>query len=62
MAEYYPYLEEYPFLLPITWMIRGIGGVLGKRGVNKRKMLKNIDEDQIKTYKTIYQRMDMHFK
>ena len=62
MAEYYPYLEEYPFLLPITWMIRGIGGVLGKRGVNKRKMLKTIDEDQIKTYKTIYQRMDMHFK
>lgn len=62
MAEYYPYLDKYPFLLPVTWFIRGVGGVFGKRGIQKRQMIKTIDEDKIKTYQTIYQKMDMHFK
>jgi len=62
MAEDYPYLHDYPFLLPVTWVIRGVGGILGKRGMQKRKMLKTIEEGKIKTYQTIYQRMDMHFK
>lgn len=62
MAEYYPYLHNYPFLLPVTWVIRGAIGVFGKRGINKRKMIRTIEEDKIKTYQKIYQRMDMHFK
>lgn len=62
MAEDYPYLHKYPFLLPVTWIIRGICGVFGKRGMKKREMLKTIEKEQIKTYQTIYQRMDMHFK
>ena len=62
MAEDYPCLEKYPFLLPVTWFVRGVGGILGKRGMKKRQMLKTIEEEQIKTYQSIYQRMDMHFK
>lgn len=62
MAEYYPYLDRYPFLLPVTWFVRGVVGIFEKKGVHKRQMLKTIDEDKVKTYQTIYQKMDMHFK
>lgn len=62
MAEYYPWLEDHHFLLPIAWMIRAYRGIFKKKGVHKREMLQDIGEDRIKTYQNIYQNMELHFK
>ncbi|HKM35789.1 MAG TPA: nucleotidyltransferase family protein [Lachnospiraceae bacterium] len=62
MSEYYTWLEDYPFCLPVAWAIRFFGGVFQKKGVHKREMLHEIDHDQISTYQSIYQKMGLHFK
>lgn len=62
MSEYYPWLEKFPFLLPIAWIIRGFRGVFMKKGIKKREMLEVIDGDKAKTYQVIYSRMKLKFK
>lgn len=62
MAEYYPWLEDHPYLLPIAWGIRAWRGVFLKKGVHKREMLHDIEQEQIRVYKNIYQNMHLHFK
>lgn len=62
MAEYYPWLEEYPFLLPVAWGIRAFRGVFLHKGTQKRNMINEIDQDQIGVYKRIYQEMNLHFR
>lgn len=62
MAEYYPWLEGKPFLLPIAWGIRACRGIFMKKGVHKREMLRDIDQNQVKVYQKIYQEMQLHFK
>lgn len=62
MAEYYPWLEDYPYLLPVAWGIRVWRGVFLKKGVHKREMLQDIEQEQIRVYKNIYQNMHLHFK
>lgn len=62
MSEYYPWLEDHSYLLPIAWGIRVYRGVFQKKGVHKREMLHDIDKEQINTYQSIYQKMGLHFK
>lgn len=62
MAEYYPWLERIPVLLPVAWGIRACRGVFMKKGTEKRKMLYNIEKEEIQTYKEIYEEMQLHFK
>lgn len=62
MAEYYPYLENKPWLLPWAWLVRGVCGVFGHKGSFKRKMIEHIDKEQIQTLKTIYEEMELRFK
>lgn len=62
MAEYYPWLEKFPFLLPVAWCIRACRGIFMKEGTQKREMLKVIDGDKAKTYQNIYKRMKLKFK
>lgn len=62
MAEYYPWLEKFPFLLPVAWCIRAFRGIFMKKGTQKREMLNVIDGDKAKTYQTIYKRMKLKFK
>lgn len=62
MAEYYPWLEDYPALIPVAWGIRAFRGIFMKKGVHKREMLQDIERDQIKVYKNIYEKMQLHFK
>ena len=62
MAEYYPWLEKFPFLLPVAWVIRAFRGIFMKKGIQKREMLNVIDGDKAKTYQTIYKRMKLKFK
>lgn len=62
MAEYYPWIEEKPFLLPIAWGIRACRGIFMKKGTDKRKMLHDIEQEQVQVYKNIYQEMQLHFK
>lgn len=62
MSEYYPWLEEHAYLLPVAWGIRAWRGLFMKKGVHKREMLHDIGEDKVKTYQTIYQNMGLHFK
>ena len=62
MSEYYPILEEHPYLYPAVWIVRVWRGIFGKKGIHKREMLREIDTEQIKIYQQIYQTMDLHFK
>ena len=62
MAEYYPWLEKFPFLLPVAWCIRAFRGVFMKKGTQKREMLNVIDGDKAKTYQNIYKQMNLKFK
>ena len=62
MAEYYPWLESYPFLLPVAWIIRGYRGIFLKKGVHKREMLQNIGEDKIRIYQDLYHNMALKFR
>lgn len=62
MSEYYPWLDNYPYLLPVAWGIRAYRGIFLKKGVHKREMLQDIEQEQIRVYKNIYQKMQLHFK
>ncbi|MBO4421065.1 MAG: hypothetical protein J5783_04505, partial [Lachnospiraceae bacterium] len=62
MSEYYPWLEKFPFLLPVAWCIRAFRGIFMKKGTQKREMLNVIDGDKAKTYQNIYKRMKLKFK
>ena len=62
MAEYYPWLEEHAFLLPVAWGIRAFRGVFLHKGEQKRHMINEIEQDQIAVYKKIYQEMNLRFK
>ena len=62
MAEYYPWLEDRPFLLPVAWGIRFCRGIFMKKGIHKREMLHDIGQDQVKVYQNIYQKMQLRFR
>lgn len=62
MSEYYPWLEEKPFLIPIAWGIRFWGGLFKKKGVQKREMLVNMDSKKVQVYQNIYRKMQLKFK
>lgn len=62
MSELYPWLAGHSYLLLVAWGIRAWRGVFMNKGVQKRKMLHEIDADKVKTYQTIYQNMALHFK
>lgn len=62
MSEYYPWLENHPYLLPVAWGIRAWRGIFLKKGVHKREMLQDIEQEQVRVYKNIYQKMQLHFK
>lgn len=62
MSEYYPWLEDYPFLLPIAWAIRAFRGIFMRKGIHKREMLHSIETNQVVIYRDIYQKMGLNFK
>lgn len=62
MAEYYPWLEDYPYLIPVAWGIRACRGIFLKKGIHKREMLHDIKQDDVRIYQKIYQEMQLHFK
>ena len=62
MSEYYSYLENKPWLLPWAWLTRGWCGIWENKGIYKRKMINNIDNNNIQMLKTIYEKMDLGFK
>ena len=62
MCADYPWLEEHPRRLPLAWIIRGVNGVFKKKGTDKRHMIKEIDQENIKIYQNIYHEMEFRFK
>lgn len=62
MAEYYPWLERFPFLLPVAWLIRAFRGIFKKKGSKKREMLNVIDDNKVGIYRNIYSHMRLKFK
>lgn len=62
MVEEYPWIENHSCLLPIAWVVRGFHGVFKKTGSSKVKMLQEVNEEEIETYKEIYQKMGLHFR
>lgn len=61
MAEYYSWLDEKPYLLPVAWGIRAFRGIFLKKGRDKREMIHEIKQEQIAVYQDIYQAMQLHF-
>lgn len=61
MSEYYPYLANKPWLLPWAWFVRGIEGVVKRKGVYKRRMIEEIDMDNVQKLKNIYKAVDLKF-
>lgn len=62
MSEYYPWLEKRPFLIPVAWGIRLLGGAFKKKGVHKRNMIESIDPNKVQIYQNIYREMQLNFK
>lgn len=62
MAEYYPWLENHHFLLPVAWFIRFCRGLFLKKGKKKREMLRIIDIEKAEVYRNIYSNMNLKFK
>lgn len=61
MSEYYPYLAHKPWLLPWAWFVRGVEGILKNKGKRKRKMIEEIDMDNVSKLKRIYRAVHLDF-
>lgn len=62
MSEYFPYLEKKSWMLPWAWLMRGVGAVLGHKGSFKKRMIDDIEEEQIQALRDIYEEMELRFK
>jgi hypothetical protein len=58
----YPWIKKFPFLLVVAWGIRAVHGLLSKDGREKRKMLLNIKNDDVRIMSEIYKGMQLQFK
>lgn len=61
MEMYFPWLRGRKFLLPAAWITRAVRGVVKKRGKDKRQMIHNIDQKDIRIFQSIYQEMQFKF-
>jgi hypothetical protein len=61
MERDYTWLKKYPFLLVIAWGIRAVHGLINKDGREKRKMLLNINSEDVRTMNEIYKGMQLNF-
>lgn len=62
MERDYPWLKKYPFLIVAAWGVRAVHGLLNKDGREKRKMLLNINNEEVCTLNEIYKGMQLNFK
>jgi hypothetical protein len=62
MERDYPWLKKFPFLIVVAWGIRAVHGLLSKDGREKRKMLLNINSEEVCTLNEIYKGMQLNFK
>ncbi len=61
MKRDYAWLKKYPYLLIVAWVMRAVHGLLSKEGREKRKMLININSEDVRTLNQIYKGMELHF-
>lgn len=61
MVAYYPWLEKTKLLLPAAWGLRAVRGITCGRGKQKRRMLRQIEEEQIPVRQDIYRRLQLRF-
>lgn len=62
MREKYPWLEKMPFLLPVSWIFRGVSGVTNKLARDHRNKFKNADKEEIEKMLDIYHRLNLNFR
>jgi hypothetical protein len=62
MARDYPWLKKSPFLIIVAWGIRAVHGLLSKDGREKRKMLLNINTEDVRMINEIYKGMQLNFR
>jgi len=66
MCQKYPFLEKFPFLLPIMWVVRWISTLLFKQDKIKKQQddMKNLTADKIVTYQQAlnFVGLDFNFK
>lgn len=61
MKDYYPWLEEASFLLPVAWCIRAFSGIFAHKGIHKRELLRSVDTATIHSIQRIYKEMNLDF-
>lgn len=62
MERDYPWLKKLPFLIVVAWGIRAVHGLFSKDGREKRRMLLNIESEDVRIMNEIYKGMQLHFK
>lgn len=61
MKEYYTYLYRIPILLPWAWLVRGIRGIIGHKGKDKKEVINKTDLNQIAALQKVYREMKLNF-
>lgn len=62
MQEKYPFLKKMPFLLPATWVVRGVCGVCNKKSRDHRKEIETTDKEEMARMLEIYHRLNLKFR
>ncbi len=62
MKRHYPWLEKRAYLLIVAWIVRAFRALVSKTGEDKQVMIKGLSEEMIRSYKNMYQKMELHFK
>ncbi|WP_026509719.1 nucleotidyltransferase domain-containing protein [Butyrivibrio sp. LC3010] len=62
MKEKYPCLDKMPYLLPATWIIRGVSGVFNKQAIEHKERLETADKKHIEKMLDIYHKLNLEFR
>ena len=62
MESDYLWLKKAPYLLIVAWGIRAVHGLFSRDGREKRKMLLNINSEEVSAINYIYKNMQLNFK
>ena len=61
MRDYYKWISNKPWLLPVAWAVRGFSGLFNRKGTHKRQLLRNADAKEIGIIQEIYREMQLDF-
>lgn len=62
MTEYYPWLRNRTWLLPVAWIIRAFHGITNRDSIERKNLISNADRDTIMRVGNIYKTLNLDFK